>query len=79
MAAAFLDAAPKTAEDAILLAARHIIDYSDSPKFQRPQILELLEVDAGAGFERETLLQGFAALLQSGRITRDENGAFSLA
>ena len=78
-AAAFLDAAPKTAEDAILLAARHIIDYSDSPKFQRPQILELLEVDAGAGFERETLLQGFAALLQSGRITRDENGAFSLA
>ncbi|MBF9026567.1 hypothetical protein FZCC0188_01335 [Rhodobacterales bacterium FZCC0188] len=52
---------------------------NNSPKFQRPQILELLEVDAGAGFERETLLQGFAALLQSGRITRDESGAFSLA
>ncbi len=78
-AAAYLDAAPKSAEDAVLLAARHIVGFSETNSFQRPQILELLEMDAHSGFDRETILQGFASALQNGRIIRGENGAFSLA
>ncbi|MCV2877176.1 hypothetical protein OE810_13060 [Rhodobacteraceae bacterium XHP0102] len=77
-AAAYVDVAPKSAEDAVMLAARHIVGFSETNSFQRPQILELLEMDAKSGFDREAILQGFASALQNGRLIRGENGAFSL-